>query len=288
MARVNKAIELLEQGQPVYYITTREFTYESGLALSNTWADIIRLDLEHGVFDMGAVRLFMKGLLDGGPTKSGHATPTVIAELPTDGLNESVMLANAWMIKQVLAQGVHGILLCHAESPSAVRVFNEFSRYSFHAAIEGLGAGRRGYGGQEEAAHIWSISEGEYLEKADLWPLNPNGELLMGVKIENTRALDFVKDSLKVPGLAYAEWGPGDMGMSMGYPNQHAPPYPESMINASIKVRAECDNNKLFFLNQVEHDDVKKMIDQGIMILKPSLESVADVGRIYSNRSMPW
>ena len=44
----------------------------------------------------------------------------VIVTLPTDGTNEAVMRANAWMVKQVLATGVHGILLCHADDPGAV------------------------------------------------------------------------------------------------------------------------------------------------------------------------
>ena len=285
--RVNKAIELLNEGQPVYYETTREFTYDNGLYLSKTWADIIRLDLEHGAFDINGVSQFMQGLLDGGPTNSGHATPCILAELPTDGTNESVMLANAWMIKQVLAQGVHGILLCHAETPEAVRVLNEYSRYSFNEAVNDLGKGRRGHGGQEVASKIWGINESEYLKKADIWPLNPDGELLMGVKIENTRALDNVEKTLRVSGLSYAEWGPGDMGMSMGYPEQHDPPYPIVMDNARSRVEEACKKNNLFFLNQVSEDDIDKMISEGVMICKPSDESVAELGRSITKRVMP-
>jgi len=288
MGRINKAIELLSDGQPTYYITTREFSYENGIRLAQTWADIIRLDLEHGIFDIGRVGDFMRGLKDGGPTLTGHPTPCILAELPTDGTNEEVMLANAWMIKQVLAQGVHGILLCHAETPNAVRVLNEFSRYSFRQSIEGLGQGRRGHGGQQTAAYIWGISESEYLDKADLWPLNPDGELLMGVKIENTRALENVENTLAVPGLAYAEWGPGDMGMSMGFREKHDPPYPEQMLRARNRVETACRENKLFFLNQVCESDLEEMLDEGVMICKPETEEVAQRGRKLTNRLMPY
>src|SRR5919204_4290269 len=110
--RINKAIELLSQGQPVYYVSTKELTDENGMRMAQTWADMIRVDFEHDPFDMRALGEFMRGLVAGGPTASGHRTPTVIAELPTDGTDEAVMRANAWMIKQVLAQGVQGILLC--------------------------------------------------------------------------------------------------------------------------------------------------------------------------------
>jgi 4-hydroxy-2-oxoheptanedioate aldolase len=40
-----------------------------------------------------------------------------------DGVDEATVRANAWMFYQVLATGVHGILLCHADTPGAVRAF---------------------------------------------------------------------------------------------------------------------------------------------------------------------
>ena len=107
-----------------------------------------------------ALDAFMKGLAASGPTKSGHHTPAIITTLPTDGTDEHVMRANAWMVKQVLARGVHGILLCHAETPGAVKVFVESARYPFQTigVGEGLDVGRRGAGGQGGAASIWGIS----------------------------------------------------------------------------------------------------------------------------------
>ena len=149
--RINKAIELLEQGQPIYYTGKSERpSYESGKAMAKTWADCIALDMEHGSFDMAGLSEFMRGLVDGGPTASGHRTPAVIITIPTDGTDEQVMRANAWMCKQVLARGVHGVVLCHAENPAAVRAFVEACRYPIHTVGvgDGLGEGRRGSGGK--------------------------------------------------------------------------------------------------------------------------------------------
>ena len=62
-----------------------------------------------------------------------------------DGTDAPSVRANAWMIKQVLATGVHGLLLCHAETAEAVRAFVEAARYSFRAAVGSeIGGGRRG------------------------------------------------------------------------------------------------------------------------------------------------
>lgn len=290
MPRINKAVELLEQGQPIYLVNTGELTYENGVCMAQTWGDVIRLDLEHGPFDILALGEFMKGLVAGGPTPSGHRTPAVIVELPTDGTDEMVMRANAWMVKQVLAQGVHGILLCHAETPGAVRVLVESTRYSFQKIGVGdrLGQGRRGNGGQASAAKIWGVSESEYLQKADVWPLNPEGELLLGVKIENLRALENAEKTLAVPGIAFAEWGPGDMGMALGYPEQHDPPYPQVMVDIREKIKNLCKANGIFFLNHVRKEDITTMIDEGVMVCSTSDAEVASMGRIYTRRKVPW
>ncbi len=119
--RINKAIELLEQGQPIYYTGVAELSYEGGRAAAQTWADYLNVDMEHGPFDIGALDAFMHGLVDGGPVKSGHRTPAVIVTLPMEGTDEQAVRTNGWMIKQVLARGVHGLLLCHAESPRLSR-----------------------------------------------------------------------------------------------------------------------------------------------------------------------
>ena len=156
MPRVNRAIELLEQDQPIYYTGVEEISYAGGVAAAQTWADYLIVDMEHGPFNPTGLADFMRGLVDGGPTRSGHRTPAVIVTLPTDGTDEQTMRANAWMVKQVLACGVHGILLCHAETAGAVKVFVEAARYSFQSigVGHGLEQGRRGQGGQVQAAAI--------------------------------------------------------------------------------------------------------------------------------------
>jgi 4-hydroxy-2-oxoheptanedioate aldolase len=284
MPRVNKAVELLADGQPIYYVTVEDRGYEGGRAAASTWADYINYEMEHGPFDVARLHDFMQGLVDGGPCVSGHRTPAVIVTLPAEGTDEHVMRANAWMVKQVLAAGVHGILLCHAETPGAVQAFVEAARYPFNSDT-----GRRGSGGQEHAAGIWGISVSQYLRCADPWPLNPDGELLLGLKIENKRALANAEDSLSVPGIAFAEWGPGDMGMSLGYPEQHDPPYPEDMLAARSRVLAACKANSVAFLNAVHPDNVLAQLAEGVLVCAGrQAEAAARIGRAHTGRKMPW
>jgi 4-hydroxy-2-oxoheptanedioate aldolase len=291
MARVNRVVELLEQDQPVYYTGPSGRGYEGGRADASTWADYMAYDMEHGAFDVTQLREYMRGLVDAGPTKSGHRTPPVIVSLPIDGTTEDVVRANSWVIKQVLASGVHGLLLCHAETPGAAKAFVECSRYPFNTIGigRGLDDGRRGGGGQAQAAEVWGVPARRYLDLADPWPLNPGGELLLGLKIENKRALSNAEATLRVPGIGFAEWGPGDMGMSLGFPDNHDEPYPPAMLEARARVLASCKANGVGFLSGVYSRDVVERIKEGVSVpsSRDGLEA-AEVGRRFTNRTMPW
>src|SRR5258706_2029134 len=177
--RINRAIELLQEGQPIYYTGSHSGTvgsFEQGKADAQTWADYISYDMEAAPYDVAALSAYMQGLAAGGPTRTGHRTPAVIVNVAVRGTDEATVRANAWMFEQVLATGVHGILLCHATTAGAVRAFVEALRYPNReqgVGQMGLKEGRRGAHGAPTAAKIWGVSNEEYMQKADVWPLNP-------------------------------------------------------------------------------------------------------------------
>ena len=115
--------------------------------MAATKADYITYEMEHGPLDFKELREFMRGLVEAGPTRTGHKTPAVIVTLPISGTTDALR-ANSWMIQQALATGVHGILLCNAESPEAARLMIEAARYPFAPRVEGLAQGTRGNGSQ--------------------------------------------------------------------------------------------------------------------------------------------
>jgi len=289
--RINRAIELLEQGQPIYYTGSHsgtEGSFEQGKKDAQTYADYISYDMEHAPFDVKGLADYMKGLVAGGPTKSGHRTPAVIVNVPVNGTDEAAVRANAWMFQQVLATGVHGILLTHADTPGAVRAFVEVSRLPNHkqGLDKGVNEGRRGVHGAPTAAQIWGVSQDEYLDKADAWPLNPNGEILLGLKLEDKYALANAEENLKIPGIAFAEWGPGDMALSLGVRGPNAEKDPK-MQAARAKVFAACKANHIFFLNSMSPANVVDMIKEGVMV-GPASQQAAEIGRKFTNRQMPW
>jgi len=258
---------------------------------AQTYADYISYDMEHAPYDIKGLQDYMRGLVAGGPDKSGHRTPAVIVNVPVNGMDEAAVHANAWMFNQVLATGVHGIMLTHADTPGAVRAFVEAVRFPIHhegIGKNGLREGRRGVHGVPTAAQIWGISQEEYLEKADPWPLNPDGELLLGLKEEDKYALENLDENLKIPGIGMAEWGPGDMALSLGVrtigPSAVKDPL---MVAARAKVLAACKANHIAFLNSLSSKDVIDMLKEGVMVGPASAET-AEIGRKFTKRPPPY
>jgi len=289
--RLNRAIELLSQGQPIYYTGSHsgtEGSFEQGKKDAQTYADYISYDMEHAPYDIKGLADYMQGLAAGGPTKSGHRMPPVIVNVPVNGIDEASVRANAWMFAQVLATGVQGVLLTHADTPGAVRAFVEAIRLPIHkqGVGNGISEGRRGVHGADTAAKIWGISRDEYLQKADAWPLNPDGELLLGLKLEDKYALENAEANLKIPGIAFAEWGPGDMALSLGVLGANAERDPR-MQAARARVFAATKANKVFFLNSMNPMNVVDMIKEGVMV-GPANQQAAEIGRKFTNRQMPW
>ena len=287
---INRIIDLWLKGQPVYYAQISGGGYEQGKQMAGTKADYITYEMEHGPLDFKELREFMRGLLDAGPTRTGHKTPAVIVTLPIAGTTDA-LLANAWMIQQALAAGVHGVLLCNAESPEAARLMIEAARYPFAPRVEGLAQGTRGNGSQAYASRMWGVTADEYMRIADPWPLNPDGELLFGLKIENPRADANVETSVRVPGIAFAEWGPGDHGFFLlGRQGTYKDGAETSPQMAAVRRRV-LDATKaagIKFLNSCSENNVVDQLKDGVMICTGGDTPAADKGRAFTKRTDPW
>jgi len=310
--RLNKAVELFEDGQPMYYVTWGPSGegdgYENGKKMAQTWADCICIDLEHACFDLADVRRFMRGLADGGPTRSGHRIPATFVSMPIIGYSPEYVEANSWVIAQILACGVMGVDVCHARDPRAVAAAVQAMRYPFPYPASARpvlgelpygGEGLRGSGSQGFAARIWDINQNRYTRLADVWPLNPHGELMLGLKIEDKWALANVEKTFAVPGVTFAEWGPGDMAMSLNgltfYPDPPVPRATEFSVPSSIapnvaearlKVAAAAAASGVRLLDTCIPETVVDSIKLGGMVLECS-ERSALIGREYTKRRMP-
>ena len=90
------------------------------------------------------------------------------------------------------------------------------------------------------------------------------------------------------------------MGMSLGYLDAHDPPYPMDMVSARQRVKAACEAAGLYFLNAVNDENVRGMIDEGVMfcatgrsgesaaVLGPRPHRAHDAGVAPVASILPW
>jgi len=305
--RVNKCVELWEDGQPIYYggsgLGPGVDPYAQGVRMARTYMDAINVEMEHGALDFVQLREFMRGLVDGGPTRSGHRTPAVFVETCIIGLDKDYMRANSWVLQQLLDCGAHGIHMCHARDWEAIEVATQMAmRYPFprpgipQLKYRGLRGSSASY-----AAQIWGVNGNKYNHLADLWPLNKDGEMIFGVKIEDTFCDEDYEKTIALPGVTMAEWGPGDhsfwyYGLDIMAEDGSRPKDNVSMRPEMVKIRQgvldACKKNNVKFLNAAGTDPnnpaayVIKQIQDGAMVLEGS-EAAAIMGREFSKRKMP-
>jgi hypothetical protein len=135
--RINRAIELLAQCQAICYVgrhTGHRLTHDRGRLDAHIWADYINVGMEHGSFDMAGLVEYMRGLVDGGPTRSGHHTPAVIVEVRSTAPTRPMCASTPGSSAKSSAAAFTESLLCQAESAGAVRAFVEACRYPHHSA----------------------------------------------------------------------------------------------------------------------------------------------------------
>jgi 4-hydroxy-2-oxoheptanedioate aldolase len=125
------------------------------------------------------------------------------------------------------------------------------------------------------------------MDRCDPWPLNRRGELLLGVKLESPEGVANCDEILSVPGIGFAEMGPGDLGLSLGYVKVPRDPYPPEMIEAREKIFAACRRNGVAFLEGATPQNIGGKIDEGVRVIAGHREDTARAGRAHSKRTMP-
>ena len=125
------------------------------------------------------------------------------------------------------------------------------------------------------------------MARCDPWPLNPKGELLLGVKLESPEGVANCEEILGVPGLGFAEIGPGDLSLSLGYREIPREPFPREMQAARDRILAACRNNGVAFLQGCTLDNITTRIDEGVRVIAGHSEAAAIKGRAHQGRKLP-
>src|SRR5215469_12997979 len=199
LPRLNGVIGALEKGR--HALTT--FTpadVEAAIALATAKYDAVVYEMEHNAYDIRAFRDCLQYMLNRRQiAQAGSLAPAVapFARIPPNGGEKAQFHA-----KQVLDLGAYGIIWPHISAVE--QAYNavaacRYPRLKNKPLYEP--AGIRG-DGPTQAVRYWGLTQQDYYERADVWPLNPRGEIFVILMIEDTEGINNLKDILKnVPGI---------------------------------------------------------------------------------------
>jgi 4-hydroxy-2-oxoheptanedioate aldolase len=232
--RLNRVIDSLIHKKPVLSTNcVPNGSFAELAAIGRSRYDMVILEMEHRGFDFSMLRQSMQALLNRQRIQAQatlQASPTPLVRIPVYGRE---LAYNQWVVKQTLDSGAYGLVIPHLESPEAALAAANAARFPRPGYD---GGGTRGW--SDSAAEYWGLSSDAFYEKADVWPLNPDGEiLLIGIieSVEGVKQLPAILEQSKGIGLIWA--GAGDLSTSMGFNNQTSHPEVERAV---LQIRDTC------------------------------------------------
>jgi len=261
--RLNGIIRALEQGKPAFTCFTQP-DIESVLALSTSNYDGIVFELEHNPWDVRALRDGLQYMLNRAQiAKSGSVAPAVtpMVRIPANGGE-----MNQTYAKQALDLGVYGIVWPHISNEEQAYNAVAACRYPrLPSAPRYEPQGIRG-DGPAAAARYWGLSQQEYYKKADVWPLDPEGEILCVLMIEDTQGIKNLDSILRnVPGIGAILIGEGDLGQELGIPRQYDHPL---LLEHMAQVVETCKAHNVHVGHpHVDANNVERLLNEGYTFL---------------------
>jgi 4-hydroxy-2-oxoheptanedioate aldolase len=208
----------------------------SALEFAGTEYDGLVFEAEHKPWDAAILRDSLQYLLDRRRIFSGEtlaASPTPLIRVPVNGAEHG-----QWHAKQALDLGAYGIVWPHITRVEEARNAVAACRYPRLPGEQRYEpAGVRG-DAPAAAARYWGLSNQEYYAKADVWPLDPEGEILVVLMIEDQLGIENLPDMLEqVPGIGMVLIGEGDLSQELGVPRQLEHPL---MVEARQRIVRTC------------------------------------------------
>ena len=206
LPRLNGVIRALVAGRPAF-TCFQPADIDSAFAISTSKFDGVVFEMEHNPWDGKALRDGLQYLLNRAQiAKSGSLSPAVtpMVRIPVNGVEKG-----QWHAKQALDLGCYGIVWPHISTVEEAYNAVAACRYPRLTTAKNYEpAGIRG-DGPTGAVRYWGLTQQEYYGKADVWPLDPNGEIFVILQIEDTRGVENLD---------------GDLGQELGYPREYEHP----------------------------------------------------------------
>ncbi len=261
--RLNSVIRAFEAGKPAFAAFSK-VDKQSAIDMSEAPYDGVVFEMEHNPYDVAAFGDALQYMLNRKViVESGSVATSVtpIARIPANGVEMNQSFA-----KQVLDRGAYGVIWPHIATVE--QAYNavascRYARPKGAALYEPKGV--RG-DGPANASRYWGLSMGDYYAKADVWPLAPHGEILVGLMCESPEAIENLDDILSdVPGIGFILIGEGDLSQALGYPRQYEHP---EVLDAMRRIVETCHKHKVVVGNpHTTAKNHKRLLEEGYRFL---------------------
>jgi len=301
--RLNPVIDLIEQGKPVFGVYTPS-PYPAGRRggppPTTPPKQPIELAREALAYERGDF-LFNGSMEDSveralpafadfvkATTDVGQLTKTPFRRLPHPLIIKTSKIADdppAKVIDNISRQlnlGTSGIMFVEAESADEVRAGLAAMRFRSKGGTRPDAVGA--------APAYWGMNEQEYKTKADLWPLNPDGELINWTIVESREGLAHVREIAAVKGIGVLWPGAGTLRQVFSSTNAAG----ERVLdqagweNAIQQVLAACKEFKVPCGYPANVSDIETRMKQGFSVFVMGWGeagfSAVDIGRKMAGR----
>jgi 4-hydroxy-2-oxoheptanedioate aldolase len=262
--RLNAVIRALTTGARVAFASFIQPEIEQAVTFAQSRNDGVVFELEHNPWDIKALReamqfMVLRQQIVSTGTIASKVSP--IVRIPAGGSE-----MNLWFAKQALDLGAFGIVWPRISTPE--HAYNAVSacRYPrLPAAPLHEPQGLRG-DAPMAAARYWGLGQQAYYKKADVWPLAPDGELLVILMIEDVQAFDNLEAILRdVPGIGAILIGEGDLTQELGDPRNYGHPEVVRLQKHALRV-AEAHDVPVGHAH-VNADNIGRILDEGYRFL---------------------
>ena len=240
ISHLNGIIRAWEQGRPAYAAFAHP-ERQVAIEFSTAPYDSVVFEMEHNAWDANVLQDCLQYLLNRKQIlemKSLAPAVTPLVRIPANGGENS-----QWLAKQALDRGVYGVVWPHVSTVE--QAYNAVSacrypRQKTAPLYEPVGV--RG-DGPHTCSRYWGLSQQEYYARADVWPLNPRGEVLVFLMIEDVAGIANLDDILRsVPGIGCVLIGEGDLSQELGVPRHYEHPL---VKEAMAQIVATCKKHNV-------------------------------------------
>ena len=248
----------------VAFSTFASMDVQTGITVATSKFDGVVYEGEHNPWDIVGLRDAMQFMLNRREiAASGLIAPTVtpLARIPVNGVEQG-----QWHAKQALDTGVYGVVWPHISTVEEAYNAVAACRYPrLNSAPLYEPRGIRG-DGPVRAARYWGLTQQEYYSKADVWPLDPNGEILVVIQIEDTTGIRNLSDMLEnVPGIGAILIGEGDLGQELGFPRQYDHP---ALLEAIAEIVSICKKHDVVVGHaHADTSNMQRLLDEGFRLM---------------------